>query len=484
MHGQWSPEEITRAGEQVTRWAAEFYASLEEEPITPHITPAEADALFDEPLPREGAGFDAAFAEVREKVARYALRIPHPRYFGLMNPTPVIPAVFTEVVVSALNQNMAAWSHAPTGTAVEKRVVRWLCDLVGYPEGAAGTFCSGGSVANLIGLRTAISERLPETRAGGLQALSAPPVFYVSAEAHYSFRKAAMTLGLGTEGLRPAAVDGRARVDVEALRRQLREDRARGMRPFALVGNAGTTSSGSVDPLEALADLAEEEGLWYHVDAAWGSGALVSAAHAGRLRGVERADSITFDPHKWFFLPIAAGAVLTRDPEALPRTFSSEAAYIPTAEDERTDFRRWGIVGSKRMDALKLWVALKSLGVRWYEETVDRHMALTGWLVERLEAHPAWEVVVPPDLNILCFRYRPAGVAEADLPALQDRVVDAVVRDGRSWISTTVVRGVKSIRWMALSPALTAEDVELFWEVLNEVAVGVVAGVDEDRRNR
>ena len=475
MRDQWAPEEIARMGEQVVRWAADYYGGLEERPIAPTITPAESDALFDEPIPRRGLGFDAAFAQVREKVVAHSLAIPHPRYFGLMNPTPVVPAVLAEVVVSALNQNMAAWSHSPAGTAVEKRVVRWLCDLVGYPAGAAGTFTSGGSVANLVALRTALAHVLPESLEGGLQALPQQPVFYVSAEAHYSFKKAATTLGLGTSGLRPAAVDARSRIDVDALRARIRADRAAGKRPFALVATAGTTSAGAIDPLVPLADLAAEEGLWYHVDAAWGSGALVSTRHRDLLAGVERADSITFDPHKWFFLPIAAGAVLTRRAEALPRTFSADAVYIPTDDDDRTDFRRWGIVGSKRMDALKLWVALKTLGLEWYEATIDRHMALTEWLVARLEEDADWEIVVPPDLNILCFRFRPAGVGGAELDALQDRVVDAVVRDGRSWISPTVVGGVRAIRWMALSPALTAEDMRVFWDSMRELAAGAAA---------
>ena len=470
MEGQWHPESISRMGEEVTRWMAEFYGSLEHEPIAPAVTPAEADALFDEPLPREGAGFEAAFREVREKVVPNSLRIPHPRYFGLMNPTPLVPAVWAEVVISALNQNLSAWSHAPAGTAVEKRVVRWLADLVGYPEGAGGTFTSGGSVANLVALRAALAERLPQSVEGGLQSLPGPPVFYASAESHFSFAKAAATLGLGRQGLRRAAVDGRARIDPAALRAQIRADRARGLLPFAVAATAGTTSSGSVDPLEALAGLAAEEGLWFHVDAAWGGGALVSARHRGVLRGVERADSVTLDPHKWFFLPMAAGAVLTRDAGALPRTFSTEAAYIPTAEDERTDLRRWGIVGSKRMDALKLWLSLKALGLAWYEETVDRHLELTRWLVSRLEESPEWEVVIPPDLNIVCFRYRPSGVPEEALPELQERVAEAVVRDGRSWISTTVVNGVRALRWMALSPALTGAHMEVFWETLGECA--------------
>ena len=470
MNGQWHPDEIRRTGDEVTRWVAEFYGSLEHEPITPEITPAAADALFEESLPATGAGFAAAFAEMREKVVPNSLRIPHPRYFGLMNPTPVMPAIFTEVVVSALNQNMGPWSHSPAATAVEKRVIRWFCDLVGYPEGAFGTLCSGGSVANLIGLRLAIADRLPESLVGGLHALKESPVFYVSAEAHFSFRKSAATLGLGTDALRAVPVDARSRMDLNALREMMHRDRAEGKRPFALVGIAGTTSSGAVDPLEALAGVAHEEDCWYHIDAAWGSGILLSTEFRERLRGIDQADSITFDPHKWLFMPMGTGAILTRDRGALLRTFETQAVYIPTDQDERTDFRNYGLVGSKRFDALKLWVSFKALGADWYEATIDRHMALTRWLVEQIEAEPDWEVVVPPDLNILCFRYRPAGTSEAALPALQQAVVDAVVRDGRNWISTTVVNGIPAIRWMALSPALTAEDMHIFWDTLRELA--------------
>ena len=321
MNDQWHPDAIRAAGNLVTEWAAEFFGTLAERPITPDVTPAQMDALFAEALPRSGAGLDSAFREMREKVVPNSLNIPHPRYFGLMNPGPVVPALFSEVVVSALNQNLGAWSHSPAATAVEKRVIRWFCDLTGYPEGAFGTLCSGGSVANLIGLRVAIAEKLPESLAGGLQALEQPPVFYVSSEAHFSFRKAAATLGLGSDALRAVPVDGSARMDTTALRNAISADRAAGKRPFAVIGIAGTTSSGSVDPLNEIADIAGQEGLWYHVDAAWGSGVLLSATYRDRLRGTERADSITFDPHKWLFMPMGTGAILVRDRNALLRTF-------------------------------------------------------------------------------------------------------------------------------------------------------------------
>lgn len=476
MQQQWHPNEITRVGEQVTRWVAEFYGTLEHETITPEITPAESDALFAGDLPFEGRGFEAALDQVRERVVPGSLRIPHPRYFGLMNPTPVMPAIFGEVIVSALNQNMGAWSHSPTGTAVEKRMVRWFCDLVGYPHAAFGTFCSGGSVANLIALRMAVADRLPESSSGGLQALREPPVFYVSAEAHFSFGKAATVLGLGTDSMHLVPVDGRARVQLPALRDAIARDRAEGRRPFAVVGIAGTTSSGSVDPLEEIAEVARREGLWYHIDAAWGSGILVSERHRHRLRGIEHADSVTFDPHKWMFMPLGSGAVLARDRQIMQRTFETQAVYIPTDEDERTDFRTYGLAGSRRNDALKLWLSVQTLGLGWYEATIDRHMEQTAWLAAELERDPDWELTIQPDLNILCFRFRPSGVPEDQLPELQNRVIDAVVRDGRSWISGTVVRGVRAIRWMALSPALTDEDMRIFWDSMRELASSVVAG--------
>jgi glutamate/tyrosine decarboxylase-like PLP-dependent enzyme len=473
-HQQWDPDWIRGAGDRVVRWLADFYGSLDGRPITPSITPAEVDALFAEALPRAGIGFEATFDEVEAKVVANSLLIPHPRYYGLMNPTPLIPAVLADVVVSGLNQNSAAWSHSPAGTAVEKRVVRWLCDLVEYPDDAFGTFCSGGSVANLTGLLMAIADRLPAAMDDGLHALAGRPVFYVSAEAHYSFRKAARILGLGASGLRAVPTDARARADVGALRAMIRDDRARGLLPFALVGIAGTTSSGSVDPLGALADVAAAEGLWYHVDAAWGSGALLSARHRGRLAEIERADSITFDPHKWFFMPMGSGAILTRHRAAMLRAFSVDAVYIPSAEDERVDFRRYGVVGSKRFDALKLWVALKTLGADWFAAVIDRHMELTDWLAARIAEAPEWELLVPPDLNILCFRCRPAGVTGPALDAFQEEVVATLVREGDHWLSTTEVRGVRAIRWMALSPALEAADLARSWEALVRTAERLV----------
>lgn len=473
MNGQWSAEQIRRAGEQVTEWLAGFYGTLEERPITPAITPAEADALFAGELPRQGAGFAAALRAVEETVVPNSLLIPHPRYFGLMNPTPTMPSIWAETVVSALNQNLGAWSHSPVGTAVERRMIRWFCAISGLPEGAFGTFCSGGSVANLIGLRMAVADRLPESLGGGLQALREPPCFYVSSEAHFSFRKAAGVLGLGTNALRLVPADRRSRIDVGALRARIREDRAAGLRPFAVVGIAGTTSAGAVDPLEELAEVAREHGLWYHVDAAWGSGVLLSERFRGLLRGIERADSITFDPHKWLFLPLGSGAILARDGERMRSTFETKAVYIPTDDDARTDFRSYGIAGSRRNDALKLWISVQALGVGWYERVIDRHMELTHWLAERITDAADWEIVVPPELNILCFRYVPEGVPDEEVPALQDRVAEMVVQEGSSWISPTTVCGVRAIRWMALSPALTREDTEAFWTTLRRVAAGV-----------
>lgn len=473
MNDQWHPAALRQMGERVAEWTAHFFAGLREDHIAPAIRPAAADALFDEPLPRSGLGFDAALDAVQERVVPHSLRVAHPRYFGLMNPTPVSAALFVDPVISALAQNMGAWSHSPVGTAVEKRVIRWFCDLAGYPADAFGTLCSGGSVANLIGLRLALTHHFPETVARGLRALPAEPVLYLSAEAHFSFRKSAAVLGLGTEALRSVPTDRSARLDVAALRTLLDADRRAGRRPLALVGIAGTTSSGSVDPLDQLADVAAEHGLWYHVDAAWGGGTLISRRHRHLLRGIHRADSITLDPHKWFFMPMGMGAVLSRHRETMLRSFDQQAVYIPTDADQRTDFRRYGIVGSKRFDALKLWVAFKALGADWYEQVIDRHMAQAARLADHLRDHPDWELLVPPDLNILCFRYHPAGVAPGALPALQDAVVDAVVADGRNWISTTEIQGHRAIRWMALSPALTDEDVELFWTVLNEVAAQV-----------
>src|SRR3990172_2205435 len=258
-------DDVRALGRAATEWIAQHYAALRELPVVPDTTPKQTFALFSEPLPEDGSSWPELLTRFRRDIVPNSFHLPSPRYFGLMNPTPLPVAVFAEALAAALNQNLGAWHHSPAATAVERQVIRWLCDLAGYPETSFGSLPAGG-------------------------------VMYASTEAHFSIEKSANILGLGSrDGLRRVPVDGDSRIDVAALRRMIAADRAAGLRPFCVVGVAGVTSNGVVDPRAAVADIAEELGLWYHVDAAYAAGGLMSDALRARLKGIERADSITMD---------------------------------------------------------------------------------------------------------------------------------------------------------------------------------------------
>jgi aromatic-L-amino-acid decarboxylase len=369
-----------------------------------------------------------------------------------MNPTPLPVAVYGDALAAALNQNLGAWHHGPAATAIEAQVIRWLCALCGLPEGSFGSLTTGGTLANTTGLKIALAEKVPESRESGLFGLAARPVLYASAEAHFSIEKSANVLGLGSQaGLRRVPVDTASRMDVAALHRMVANDLAAGLRPFCVVGVAGVTSNGVIDPLGAIADVAEEHGLWYHVDAAYGAGGLFSEALRPRFAGIERADSITVDPHKWWYLPYPCGAILTRDGAAGERTFQAGDVYIPST-GRSIEFRHHGLQGSRAFSALKLWLAMLHVGRRAYGRMAQAQVALTERFVRELTADGSWEAVTPVDTAIAAVRYlgRDRGRGTG-LDVMQDRIVERVMQSRRHWISTTTTVGTRAIRVMVIS---------------------------------
>ena len=443
--------DVRALGRAATEWIAQHYAALRELPVVPDTTPQQTFALFSEPLPEDGSSWPELLTRFRCDIVPNSFHLPSPRYFGLMNPTPLPVAVFAEALAAALNQNLGAWHHSPAATAVERQVIRWLCDLAGYPETSFGSLTAGGTPANTTGLKIALANTIPETTTRGVFGLGARPVMYASTEAHFSIEKSANILGLGSrDGLRRVPVDGNSRIDVAALRRMIAADRAAGLRPFCVVGIAGVTSNGVIDPLGALADVAEAFGLWFHVDAAYAAGGLMSDALRARLKVIERADSITMDPHKWWSMPYPCGAILTKDGEAGLRAFTAEDVYIPDT-GRSIEFRHHGMVGSRPFSALKLWMAMKLVGRRAYGALAEEQVALTERFVAELTRDGDWEAVTPVDTAIAAVRYVGSGERGTGTDALQDRIVERVMASRRHWISATTTVGVRAIRVMVIS---------------------------------
>ncbi len=464
-------ESVFAMGADVARWIAEHFAALHTMPVVPTITPAESFALFDEPVPEQGTPWPALLERFKRDVVANSFHLPSPRYFGLMNPTPLPIAVFAEAMGAALNQNVAAWHHSPAATAVEAQVVRWLCQVCGLPVGAFGSLTAGGTPANTTGLKIALNEKVPEVKEKGLFGLKARPVLYASAEAHFSIDKSANIMGLGTrEGFRRIPVDADSRADVATLRAMLTADLKAGLRPFCVVGVAGVTSNGVIDPLDALADVAAEHGLWFHVDAAYGAGGLLSEALRPRYAGIERADSVTVDPHKWWHLPYPCGAILTRDGAAGERTFQAGDVYIPST-GRSVEFRHQGVEGSRSFRALKLWLAMLYIGRKAYGRMADEQVALTQRFVDELTSDGQWEAVTPVDTAIAAVRYLGPSVRRSAGPSdLQDRIVARVMESRRHWISPTTTVGKRAIRVMVISYLTRWQHLEELIGALREAA--------------
>jgi len=336
---------------------------------------------------------------------------------------------------------------------IEARVMRWLCDLLEYGPNSFGTLASGGSEANLIALKCARDQAVASIKDRGVQSAGKNLVVYASEQCHYSIDKSVDLLGLGRESLRKIPTDERFHIRLDALRQQIAADRAAGHLPCCIVGVAGTTSTGVIDPLEDLAVLAREHRCWYHVDAAYGGPLAFSAEHKEKLRGIALADSITFDPHKWMFVPFACGATLVRDGGRVLRdSFDMSPEYLSEdrgGADVEFDFFRYGQMGTRRFNSLKLWMAIKFMGRRGYAATVERQIALTNYLASRLDGLNGFKRVGQVETAVCCFRYLPGSVAQADgleQDRLQQRLQQIIERSGEAWLTTTVLHGRRALR--------------------------------------
>ncbi|HEX8129888.1 MAG TPA: aspartate aminotransferase family protein [Pyrinomonadaceae bacterium] len=462
--------EHEQLGEIVTEIIARYARTLDEVRVCSDAAPGELEKMFDEPLPLEGAAAQELFRRFERDIVPHAMNIPSPRYYGLFNPTPLPVAVWADALASAINQNGAAWRNSPSGSVIEARVLRWLCEIVGYGADSFGTLASGGSEANLIALKCARDHAAGFVRDRGMRAAPLPAnrpandaarasetagnlIVYASEQCHYSFVKSVDILGLGRENLRKVATDERFHIRTDALRREIERDLAAGNLPVCIAGAAGATSTGIIDPLDELADLAREYKLWFHVDAAYGGTLAMSEKYRHRLRGIERADSVTIDPHKWMFVPFAAGAVLVREGGVVLRdAFDITPEYLSEergGEDVPFDFFRYGQLGTRRFNALKIWFALKTLGTRGYAEIIERQMELTEYFAARVAALEGFEQVGEVETAVCCLRFVPArmgGAGGAELDALQRELQQRIERSGEAWFSTTVLGGRRALR--------------------------------------
>lgn len=439
---------------------------LREEPVWRPL-PDEVAQRFLAPLPRHGVGASAAYEEFRRDVFPYPVGNTHPRFWGWVigSGTPV--GILAELLAAAMNPNVSGLRGAPVH--VERQVMAWLKELLGYPAGASGLLLSGASMANLVGLAVGAGVKAGfDVSRRGWAAAPRPPVVYASDQTHFSVAKAVRMLGLGTDRLREIPVDAEYRIEVEALREAIRADRREGLQPLAIVGNAGTVNTGAFDDLSALADLAEREGLWFHVDGAFGAFAALDPELAPLTRGMERADSLAFDLHKWLIVPIEAGAVLVRDPEAQRAAFRVSGDYVSRVPGgigkDSTEFAELGPQLTRGFKALKVWLSLKAHGSDAYAGLVRRNVAQARYLAGLVRSHPELEIMAPVPLNVVNYRYNAGGLSEARLAALNRDALVRLHEDGIAAPSYTRLGGRFTIRVCITNHRTREDDLDLLVE--------------------
>lgn len=444
-----------------------LYQSVESRPVFPPVTPAGLAPTFDEPLPRTGVDAEGLIERVnREVFANSTLNIS-PRFLSYIMSGGTHVGIAADLLTSALNSNFGLWHVSPAGTEIELRTLRWMAEFIGYPADSGGTFVSGGSAADLHGLATAVVAKAPfDVRDEGLRA-GPPLTMYVSAEGHSALDKSVTLLGLGRRHLRKIPTLEDFTIDVAALRDAIQRDRAAGAHPICVIGNAGTVNTGAVDPLDALADVAAEEDLWFHVDGAYGAAAAGTALVGGLFRGLDRADSVALDPHKWLFVPFGAGCVLVRDPERLRDAFSLVPDYL-RQEGGRYAPMEYGFELSRRVRALKVWMTFVAYGVEALHDAIADNIRTMRHMADLVAQDDALELVAPVPLSVVCFRYRPAG-SEETVDQVNRALVAAIEQDGRVFIAGSTVRGRPVLRACSVNHRLERRHVALALDVVREL---------------
>jgi aromatic-L-amino-acid/L-tryptophan decarboxylase len=445
-----NPQEFREVGHRVVDLLAEYLERIEEKRVFPNVEPRTLTELFAEPLPQDPSAAEQVLGELEDKLLPYCTNVGHPGYMGLITPSPNPIGVVADFICSALNQNIGAYTIGPAAVAMERRTVRWLTDLVGYGEEAGGNLTSGGMMANFIGLKLARDwASQDQAQHEGVQARWA---VYTSEERHVSVDKAVDAVGLGRTALRALPTDSRFRLRIDALEAAIAEDHKRGIRPMCIVGIFGTTNTGAIDPVQELRSIADRERMWLHVDAAYGGGMLLSHSWPMRNQGLELADSITIDPHKWFYAPLDAGAILAKSERRFTTSFGLKPSYLTDELDrgnERYQYYVHSFEQSRRFRGLKVWMSFKRYGARQIGEWIDGNVRQAKHLYSLAIKHCEFEPASDPPMSAICIRHRGADPDEVESKELHAEVARRVEQSGRFWISTTELKGKT---WFRINP--------------------------------
>jgi glutamate/tyrosine decarboxylase-like PLP-dependent enzyme len=420
------------------------------------------------PVPEQPLAVAELTDLLRPLVLEHSTLCGHPGFMAYVSGSGTVPGAAADLLAAALNPNVGGWMLSPAASELELHLTRWLARRFGLPEGSGGLMTSGGAASNMTALKAARDAKAgADVRQNGLGGL--PLVLYTSEEAHATIAEAADLLGLGERAARAIPTDPALSMRIDALEAAIADDVAAGLRPFAVAATAGTTATGAIDPLPEVADLCAKHDLWMHVDAAYGGAAVLAPELRPLLAGIERADSISFDPHKWLYTPQSSACLLVRDPARLLRSFSIDAAYVrddASLSGRGLNIGELGPQWSRAFLALKVWLSLAAHGTAAYGRRIAHDVELARYLDDRVRAHSDLEPMCPVTLSIACYRYMPAGAGLDDhaLDALNERLMVAIRRDGRAFPSNAELGGRYCLRACLVNHRTEAEDVDALLE--------------------
>jgi aromatic-L-amino-acid/L-tryptophan decarboxylase len=466
-----SPEEFRSLGHRVVDLLAEHLANIRTMPTRQPVPLELREQLMHEPVPQDGVDADQLIDRVVSEVLPYPMGNNSPRFFAWVNSPSAPLGWLAEMLAAAHNPSVAGGDHS--ATYVEHGLINWLKTIMGFPMDGMGLLTSGGSAANLVALGAMRHVKANgDIRAQGFNNQTTPMVVYTSTQGHSCIQKAIEILGFGSEYLRKIPTDADFRMDVGKLRAQITADRAAGLRPVCIAASAGTVNTGAIDPLDELADLCQAEGLWFHVDGAYGGVGILAEQTQGLYKGIERADSLAVDPHKWMYVPVECGCVFVRDAQALRGAFSLVPPYL---RDDRALpwFSEFGIQQTRGFKALKLWLVIQQIGEKGYRELISHDVAMARALQDKIRARSDFQLTATGPLSVICFRYAPQGVD--DVTGLNKRLLEKVQSEGKAYLIGTELEGQYTLRACIVNFRTTEADLDALLDILAEAGQRVIS---------
>jgi len=487
--GDMTIEEFRRAGARAIDWIARYLDQPEDYPVLSRVAPNQVRSALPANPPRHGEPMDAILDDFQDIVVPGITHWNHPGFFAYFSITGSAPGILGELLSAALNINGMLWQTSPSATELEEVAIDWLRQLLGLPEGIDGVIMDTASVGTLCAIAAA-RQAIPDLKVRELGLAGRPELprlcVYCSEQAHSSVEKAGIVLGVGRENVRKIPVDDAFRMDVNALAETIAKDREAGHLPFCVVATVGTTSTTSIDPVAAIAEVCKRESLWLHVDAAYAGSAACMPEFRDVLAGCESAHSIIVNPHKWLFTPIDCSVLFTRKPETLIGAFSLVPEYLRTSVDgEITNYMDWGVSLGRRFRALKLWMVLRTFGSEGIAERLREHVRLAQLFASWVDEHPEFERLAPTPLSVVCFRACPTALAsrdrndaEANLDRFNQELLARVNASGEAYLSNTVLRGRYTLRLAIGNIRTTENHVARAWELLQRECATLMTNGD------